>query len=247
MENLITILFLIFMLGIIGNIVLFIISFFKKDFKFKKKQIGIALAICCIGFIASTAFYGNVETPETKARIENQKKEKLALKAEEDKKKESLKQKSDLKQENISNTKEENEKKSEDKKETVEKKEEVIATSNTKKVVTKNEESFQGITSIREVKVMNGSKDKEIGKCGVAIFNKDIISEQSLIDFYNNKIKDSGYNYYTLVDSADKTKGMVFSGCLSSFTYGKIDDTYSVTNGISDGYIENNKVEYNKR
>lgn len=108
---------------------------------------------------------------------------------------------------------------------------------------TKTEE-YVGITDIKEEKVMNGTRDEEIGKCGTAIFDKDKITEESLVKFYNEKIKDSGYNYYTLINKNDKTKGMVFSGCLPFFTYGRIDKTYSVTDGIGDGVIENDRAEY---
>ena len=106
---------------------------------------------------------------------------------------------------------------------------------------------YAGITNIKEEKIMNGTGDKEIGKCGVATFDKDKITEESFVKFYNEKIKDSGYNYYTLINKNDKSKGMVFSGCLPAFTYGTIDKSYSVTNGVGDGRIENDKAEYETR
>ena len=108
-------------------------------------------------------------------------------------------------------------------------------------------ESYDGISNIKEEKVMNGTGDTQIGKCGTAVFDKDKITEESLVKFYNEKIKDSGYNYYTLINKNDKSKGMVFSGCLPGFTYGIIDETYAITNGIGDGRVENDKAEYEKR
>ena len=109
------------------------------------------------------------------------------------------------------------------------------------------EENYDGITDIKEENIMSGDGSTFIGKCGTAKFNKDKITEESLIKFYNEKIKDSGYNGYALINELDETKGMVFSACLSSFVYGDIDKSYCITNGVADGTIENNKVEYKNR
>ena len=123
--------------------------------------------------------------------------------------------------------------------------------SNTKEEVEQREiskeENYDGITDIKEENIMSGDGSTFIGKCGTAKFNKDKITEESLIKFYNEKIKDSGYNGYTLINESDETKGMVFSACLSSFVYGDIDKSYGITNGVADGTIENNKVEYKNR
>lgn len=69
-----------------------------------------------------------------------------------------------------------------------------------------------------------------IGKRGQAYFDKNSITNESIVAFYNDVIKNSGYNYYTLIDSSNKNKGIVFSGCISPCDYGYIDETGRITN-----------------
>lgn len=108
------------------------------------------------------------------------------------------------------------------------------------------EQKYAGITERTQKEVLSGSGDK-LGYRGEALFDRNKITEQSLVNFYNDYIKNSGYNYYTLIDSSDRTKGIVFTGCFSSAIYGTIDNTGGVTNGIGDITIENSRAIYTKR
>lgn len=81
--------------------------------------------------------------------------------------------------------------------------------------------------SIKDVK--SGAGDNVIGKRGYAEFDKNSITEQSLINYYNDYIKDKGYNYYTIVNKEDKNKGIVFPSCMSCGSYGDIDNTGGIT------------------
>jgi len=83
------------------------------------------------------------------------------------------------------------------------------------------------IKEIKEEKVISGS-EKEIGKRGTVTYNPDKITDESLKNFYNDKIKNSGYNYYTLINEKDKTQGIVSVWCINVLTYAEIND---------DGYI----------
>ena len=56
------------------------------------------------------------------------------------------------------------------------------------------------------------------------------------VDYYNDYIKDKGYNYYTIVDKSNKNKGIVFPACMPYASYGNIDNTGGITN--SDKEIE---------
>jgi len=83
------------------------------------------------------------------------------------------------------------------------------------------------IKEIKEEKVMNSSGD-EIGKRGTVTYNPDKTTDESLSNFYNDKIKDSGYNYYTLINEKDKTQGIVSVSCINVLTYAEINDTGSI-------------------
>lgn len=72
MENLMLVLFLLFFLGIIATIVLLIISFIKKDFKFTKRQILFSMLGCFIGMIVSIVLFGVFMSPETESKSEQQ-------------------------------------------------------------------------------------------------------------------------------------------------------------------------------
>ncbi|MFQ9545437.1 MAG: hypothetical protein ACLR02_10500 [Clostridium sp.] len=89
-------------------------------------------------------------------------------------------------------------------------------------------------TSIKDVK--SGMGNNIIGKRGYAEFDENSITEQSLINYYNDYIKDKGYNYYTIVDKSNKNKGIVFPACMPYASYGNIDNTGGITN--SDKEIE---------
>lgn len=108
-------------------------------------------------------------------------------------------------------------------------------------------EGYKGITNATEKRVIKNIEDGEVGKCGVAVFDKDNITDEELAKFYNEKIKNKGYSFYTLIDKSDKTKGIVFSGNSSEFTYGKLDKNYTVTKIYGHGKIEDNKVKYESR
>jgi hypothetical protein len=83
------------------------------------------------------------------------------------------------------------------------------------------------IKEIQEEKVIKDSGDG-IDKRGIVTYNPDKITDESLSNFYKDKIKDSGYSYYTLINEKDKTQGIVSVACINVLTYGEIDDTGSI-------------------
>jgi len=92
-----------------------------------------------------------------------------------------------------------------------------------------NRTKYAGINikEIREEKAINSSGE-EIGKRGTVTYNPDKITDESLSNFYKDKIKDSGYSYYTLINEKDKTQGIVSVGCINVLTYSEIDDNGSI-------------------
>ncbi|ACD22970.1 hypothetical protein FDE76_01445 [Clostridium botulinum] len=93
------------------------------------------------------------------------------------------------------------------------------------------------INKIEELPVKNGNGE-EIGKRGTVIYNADKITDESLTNFYNDKIKDSGYNYYTLINEKDKKQGIVSPGCIKILSHGEIDDTGSLIKADKDITID---------
>lgn len=79
------------------------------------------------------------------------------------------------------------------------------------------------IKEIKEEEVIGTSGDN-MGKRGTVTYNPDKITDQSLSNFYNDKIKGSGYKYYTLINEKDKTQGIVSVACINILTYAEIDD-----------------------
>ena len=90
--------------------------------------------------------------------------------------------------------------------------------------------------------VMNGIGTKEIGKYGEAEYNPEKMTDEDLIKFYNENIKDSGLNWFTLIDENDNTKGIVFPGCNYIFEYGTIEDG-GITNIEKTKIIDGNKIK----
>lgn len=89
---------------------------------------------------------------------------------------------------------------------------------------------YSGINmqEIKEDKVLN-NLGEEIGKRGIVKYNPDKITEESLSNFYKDKIKNSGYDYYTLINEKDKTKGIVSVACINVLTYAEIDNNGYIT------------------
>ncbi|POO88752.1 hypothetical protein C1H57_24315 [Clostridium sp. 2-1] len=88
-----------------------------------------------------------------------------------------------------------------------------------------NSNKYAGIhiKEIKERSVLNNSGE-EIGKRGEVTYSPDKITDEALINFYNDKIKNTGYNYYTLINEKDKTQGIVSIACVNVLTYSEIDD-----------------------
>lgn len=103
-------------------------------------------------------------------------------------------------------------------------------------------EKSQTITDIKEEKVMNGTGDKEIGKRGIATYDKDKTTEEEIVKFYNEHIKNSGYNYYTLIDKSDNNYGMIFISCGEFGEIGIIDDTGVISQKEKSFIIKDNKI-----
>lgn len=85
--------------------------------------------------------------------------------------------------------------------------------------------------------VYNGTGSEAIGQRAYIVLPKSALLEitaEGYAQFVNSVVKDSGYNWFTIV--CDDGTGINFAGSLSSFaTYGEIDSEGSITNPI--GYI----------
>lgn len=86
MESFALGLFYLSLLSIVIVVGLIIYSLLKKDFKLKPKKLFLILLGCIVFFVDTLIFYGSVESPETKARIEANQKTKEEEKAKEEQK-----------------------------------------------------------------------------------------------------------------------------------------------------------------
>lgn len=93
-----------------------------------------------------------------------------------------------------------------------------------------NRTKYEGINikDIKEEKVINSSGE-EIGERASVTYNPDKMTNESLSNFYKDKIKGSGYRYYTLINEKDKTQGIVSVACINVLTFGEIDDAGAIT------------------
>lgn len=103
-------------------------------------------------------------------------------------------------------------------------------------------EYYPGIYNIHEKVMMNGANTKAIGKIGLATYDKNEMTDESLIKFYNEKIKNSGYNAYTLIDKNNIKKGLVFPGCINIGSYGNIDDDGCIIKSETHIIVEADKI-----
>lgn len=78
--------------------------------------------------------------------------------------------------------------------------------------------------------VMNGFGTDVIGKYGYTTVNKDEMSTQMLLYIYNNNVKDSNYNWFTI--KFDDGTGIQFQGCTEFPVYGYIDEDCCVYEDI---------------
>lgn len=116
-----------------------------------------------------------------------------------------------------------------------------------KKVEEKTDDikKYSAISDPVEKPVMNGFNTERIGTRLESFCAHELLKERELIDFYNEYVKNSNYNYITL--NFGNGNGIVFSGNISSFTYGELDRTGSIINGLGYGEIKNNNVDYESK
>lgn len=101
-------------------------------------------------------------------------------------------------------------------------------------------ESYDGISNISVQNVTGGTDNKVVGQRGQAYFDPQTMTADSLSAFYNNVVANSGYDYYTLINNNDNTKGIVFAGCGIPAYYGTLD-----SNGaIADSSIQFDPAQY---
>lgn len=105
--------------------------------------------------------------------------------------------------------------------------------------------SKDGFGKAVEHDVMNGSGNAVIGTYVTVDANGTEITKENLLSFYNEYVKDSGYNWVTL--KLDNNTGIQFPGSLNFFYYGTLSDDHSVTDVVGDGNINNDNIEYTER
>ena len=96
--------------------------------------------------------------------------------------------------------------------------------------------------------VYNGSNTQIIGQRAFITIPKEVlkqISEKCYVNFLNAKVKDSGYNWFSII--CDDGTGICFAGSFTGLgTYGKINNEGSVTETIGNISVTENGYEYTK-
>ena len=92
------------------------------------------------------------------------------------------------------------------------------------------DESYAGIYDVSAIDVINDEGNKVVGQRGQAYFNKEDMTADSLNAFYNDVVANSGYEYFTLINSDDTSKGIVFTCCGTPAYYGDINSNGAITN-----------------
>lgn len=108
-----------------------------------------------------------------------------------------------------------------------------------------NDTVVPSFAEVVEAPVMNGSKTEQIGIYATVDANGVEINEENLIKFYEEKVKDSGYNWVTLI--LEDGKGIQFAASSVAFTYGEIDEEACITKGLGDGFIFDGTIDYEER
>ncbi|HBI6884501.1 hypothetical protein [Clostridium perfringens] len=91
--------------------------------------------------------------------------------------------------------------------------------------------------------VMNGTGDKEIGKYGEAEYNPEKLTDEDLLKFYNENIKDSGLNWFTLINKNNKTQGIMFPGCNVVLEYGTVGEDGNISTVEESRIIDGNTIK----
>ncbi|WP_338627595.1 hypothetical protein QJR52_06830 [Clostridium baratii] len=99
------------------------------------------------------------------------------------------------------------------------------------------------ISKMNTKPVMNGTGDKEIGKYGEAKYNPDKITDEDLIKFYNEKVKNSGLNWVTLINKDNDVKEIVFPGSNNIIEYRTLNSNTNDYKVDASKIINNNKIE----
>ena len=103
---------------------------------------------------------------------------------------------------------------------------------------------------IHERPVINGSGTERIGTYAYIEIDKETMkkacSENDYIEFLNERVNDSGYNWFTI--AFEDNTGIQFAGSIIYYgTYGKLDDDYCIEKPIGDVIYSNDKVTYEER
>lgn len=106
----------------------------------------------------------------------------------------------------------------------------------------KVDENKNPFGTVMEKPVMNGSKTERIGTYAEVMSGGIEINKDNLIQFYNEVVKDSEYNWVTL--NIDGETGLQFAGSTHIFTYGTLDKESCIIEDKGTGFIYDDKIDY---
>ena len=98
------------------------------------------------------------------------------------------------------------------------------------------------VQQIKEEAIDNSS-DEKMNKRATVTYNPDKITDESLSNFYKDKINGEGYRYYTLTNEKDNIQGIVSVACINVLTYGEINDMGAIVKPYKNFEVKMDEVE----
>lgn len=99
------------------------------------------------------------------------------------------------------------------------------------------------ISKMKTKDLMNVYKTKKIGEYGEATYDPDKLTDEDLIKFYNDDVKNSGLNFVKLVNKDNENKGMVFTSSSNILSYGTFSDDGSLISTEKTRVINGDKID----
>ena len=93
-----------------------------------------------------------------------------------------------------------------------------------------------------EVTLYNAQQTETLGSYRVVTTDKTMLTQEELLEFYQDMVQDSNHDWVTLV--LGNHKGLMFPDSSASFMYGVLDEQHCVTDFMGMGLIVDNTVEY---
>lgn len=99
------------------------------------------------------------------------------------------------------------------------------------------------ISKMKKEPLMNAMKTKQIGEYGQATYNPDKLTDEDLLKFYNDNVKNSGLNFVLLVNKDNEKECISFPRDTGTIMYGTLSaDRTGLDNSYKTRFIQGDKI-----